>query len=529
MLPIEAILPELKQTLNEGTTALLQAPPGAGKTTRVPLALLDAPWRANKKILMLEPRRLAARSAARYMAQQLGEKTGQSVGYRTRLDSQISSHTQIEVVTEGILTRLIQSDPMLDDYAAVLFDEFHERSLHADLGLALARESQLVLRDDLRILVMSATLDTAPIARVLGDVPVISSEGRAFPVEEIYRPVRSHQQQRHRIDPIVAVIHEALAEQSGSLLVFLPGAGEIRRVEQRLRGQVADNVLIAPLYGNLQAAEQDRAISPTAAGTRKIVLATAIAETSLTIDGVRVVIDSGQQRRAVFDPNSGLTHLHTQRISQAAAEQRKGRAGRTEPGVCYRLWSEAEQSRLIPFAQPEIVTADLSDLVMDLAQWGETDPTRLSWLNAPPPAAWQQARELLQQLQILGPDGRLTDHGRRVGRLGLQPRLAHMVERARDLGWARLGAQLAALLSERDVLTGQRHGDVQDRLVALRGEVGRGVADRGRVQRVRQTTQQILQRLKPEQNLPESPDAAGVLLAMAYPDRIGKRRAGDRK
>src|SRR5690554_5980032 len=526
MLPIDVILPDLKHTLEQSNTALLQAPPAAGKTTRVPLAVVHAPCRANQKILILEPRRLAARSAARYMAQQLGEKTGQSVGYRTRLDSQISSHTQIEVVTEGILTRLIQSDPMLDDYAAVLFDEFHERSLHADLGLALARESQLVLRDDLRILVMSATLDTAPIARVLGDVPVISSEGRAFPVEEIYRPVRSHQQQRHRIDPIVAVIHEALAEQSGSLLVFLPGAGEIRRVQQRLHGQVADNVLIAPLYGNLQAAEQDRAISPTAAGTRKIVLATAIAETSLTIDGVRVVIDSGQQRRAVFDPNSGMTRLITQRVSKASAEQRKGRAGRTEPGVCYRLWSEAEQSRLMPFAQPEILAADLSDLVMDLAQWGETDPTRLTWLNTPPPAAWQQARELLQQLQILNHEGRLTEHGQRVGRLGLHPRLAHMVERARELGWGRLGAQLAALLSERDVLTGLRHADVQDRLAALRGEPGRAVADRGRVQRVRQASQQILQRLKQDQEMPEQPDAPGILLAMAYPDRIGKRRPG---
>ena len=299
---------------------------------------------------MLEPRRLAARSAARFMAQQLGEKAGQTVGYRTKLDSQISAATQIEVVTEGILTRLIQNDPMLEDYAAVLFDEFHERSLHADLGLALVRESQQALREDLRLLVMSATLDSAPIARVLGDVPMISSEGRAYPVDVIYRPVPL--KNRSFIDPVVAVIHTALAEQSGSLLVFLPGAGEIRRVENLLRGQVADNVLLTPLYGNLKADEQDRAISPAPAGTRKVGLATAIAETSLTIEGVRVVIDSGQQRRAVVDPNSGRTRLITTRVSKASAEQRKGRAGRIEPGVCYRLWSASEQVGLAEFTPP---------------------------------------------------------------------------------------------------------------------------------------------------------------------------------
>lgn len=523
-LPIDDVLPNLLQTLRQHCVTVLQAPPGAGKTTRVPLALLAEPWLDGQRIIMLEPRRLAARAAAQFMAQQLGEPVGQTVGYRTRLDSKVSAQTRIEVVTEGILTRILQDDPSLAPYGAVLFDEFHERSLQADLGLALTLEVRQALREDLRLVVMSATLDAEPIAKLLGNAPMIVSPGRSYPVEVCYLPAPGHQTpQQH----LVAVVLQALAEQSGSVLVFLPGAAEISRLQQELEGRLASDTFVAPLFGQLSQDDQDAAIRPAPAGRRKVVLATSIAETSLTIEGVRVVIDSGLHRAPVFDPVTGLTHLHTQRISQAAAEQRKGRAGRTEPGVCYRLWSEAEQSRLIPFAQPEIVTADLSDLVMDLAQWGETDPTRLSWLNAPPPAAWQQARELLQQLQILGPDGRLTDHGRRVGRLGLQPRLAHMVERARDLGWARLGAQLAALLSERDVLTGQRHGDVQDRLVALRGEVGRGVADRGRVQRVRQTTQQILQRLKPEQNLPESPDAAGVLLAMAYPDRIGKRRAGN--
>ena len=367
MLPIDQILPELTETLANSTTALLQAPPGAGKTTRVPVALLEAPWREGRRILMLEPRRLAARSAARFMAGQLGEKPGQTVGYRTRLDTRVSAQTRIEVVTEGILTRLIQRDPMLEDYAAVLFDEFHERSLQADLGLALVRESQQALREDLRVLVMSATLDTAPLARVLGDVPVITSEGRAFDVEVLYRP----SPRNARIaDQVTAVIHEALRDQSGSLLVFLPGAGEIRRVEQQLRRQVAEQVVIAPLYGNLKSDEQDRAIAPAAAGQRKVVLATAIAETSLTIDGIRVVIDSGQQRRAVFDPNSGMTRLVTGRVSKASAEQRKGRAGRLEPGVCYRLWSESEQFGLADFTPPEIQEADLAPLVLELAQWG---------------------------------------------------------------------------------------------------------------------------------------------------------------
>ena len=338
MLPIDALLPELLHTLSRHTTVLLQAPPGAGKTTRVPPALLAADWRDGRKILMLEPRRLAARSAAHFMARQLGEKAGQTVGYRTRLDSQIGPDTQIEVVTEGILTRLIQQDPMLEDYAAVLFDEFHERSLHADLGLALVRESQQALREDLRILVMSATLDTAPLARVLGNAPVLSSEGRAFPVEVLYRP----HTERFASDAVVACIHAALREQSGSLLVFLPGAGEIHRVAERLSGNLPADVVLAPLYGNLKSGEQDSAIQPAPPGQRKIVLATAIAETSLTIEGVRVVIDSGQQRRAVFNPNSGMSRLVTTRVSKASAEQRKGRAGRIEPGVCYRLWSEAE-------------------------------------------------------------------------------------------------------------------------------------------------------------------------------------------
>ncbi|NLY12794.1 MAG: ATP-dependent helicase HrpB [Gammaproteobacteria bacterium] len=522
MLPIDAILSELQHTLEQYSTALLQAPPGAGKTTRVPLALLDAPWRAGKKILMLEPRRLAARSAARFMAQQLGEKAGQTIGYRTKLDSQISASTQIEVVTEGILTRIIQSDPMLEDYAAVLFDEFHERSLHADLGLALVRESQQALREDLRILVMSATLDTAPIARVLGDVPVISSAGRAFPVEVMYRRVQLRN--RQQTDAVVAVIHEALAEQSGSLLVFLPGAGEIRRVENQLRTQVAENVLIAPLYGNLKAEEQDRAISPAAHGTRKVVLATAIAETSLTIEGVRVVIDSGQQRRAVFDPNSGMTRLVTTRVSKASAEQRKGRAGRIEPGVCYRLWSAEEQATLAEFTPPEIQEADLVALVLELAQWGARDPAQVAWIDPPPPAHWNQARDLLQLLGMLDKEGAITEHGKAARDLGIHPRLANMVLHGRKLGLGATAAELAALLDERDLFGANSGADLHERLRVLHGEYQPARLDTARLSSIRQMAKRIMSKGDAPAQLP-SANTTGRLLALAYPDRIGQRRA----
>ena len=522
MLPIDAILAELKTVLEQHSTALLQAPPGAGKTTRVPLALLDAPWRKGRKILMLEPRRLAARSAARFMAQQLGEKAGQSIGYRTKLDSQISASTQIEVVTEGILTRMIQSDPMLEDYAAVLFDEFHERSLHADLGLALVRESQQALRDDLRILVMSATLDSAPIARVLGDVPVISSAGRAFPVDVIYRPVQLRN--RQQTDAVVAVIYEALAEQSGSLLVFLPGTAEIRRVENQLRGHLSEDVLLTPLYGNLKAEEQDRAISPSADGTRKVVLATAIAETSLTIEGVRVVIDSGQQRRAVFDPNSGMTRLVTTRVSKASAEQRKGRAGRIEPGVCYRLWSAEEQASLAEFTPPEIQEADLLALVLELAQWGARDPAQVAWIDPPPRAHWNQARELLQLLGMLDSAGAITEHGKAARDLGIHPRLANMVLHGRTLGLGATAAELAALLDERDLLGSNSGADLHERLRVLHGEYRPERLDTARLSSIRQVAKRLLHKSDLPAQL-ASANETGRLLALAYPDRIAQRRA----
>lgn len=534
VLPIDHILPKLKQTLAQTTTALLQAPPGAGKTTRVPLALLDAPWRKGLKILMLEPRRLAARSAARYMAAQLGEKAGQTVGYRTRLDTKVSGATRIEVVTEGILTRLIQSDPMLEDYAAVLFDEFHERSLQADLGLALVRETQEALREDLRVLVMSATLDTAPIARLLGDVPVLSSEGRAFPVDVFYRPAPATQRNPRLLDQVVAVVAEALEQQPGSVLVFLPGAGEIHRVAQALAGQVAPNVVIAPLFGNLKAAEQDQAITPAAADTRKVVLATAIAETSLTIEGVRVVVDSGQQRRAVFDPNSGMTRLVTGRVSKASAEQRKGRAGRVEPGVCYRLWSESEQFGLAEFTPPEIREADLAPLVLELAQWGARTPDKLVWIDQPPPAHWQQAVALLQWLDMLDDDGAITEHGKSARALGIHPRLAHMVILGRSLRLGRLAAELAALLEDRDLLGPGAGADMHERIRVLRGELrgerGSQRTDPHRLQALRQQAKRLSEpgaNDKSEEGTVPTPTEVGRLLALAYPDRIGKRRPGD--
>ncbi|MGO2134340.1 ATP-dependent helicase HrpB [Marinobacter sp.] len=530
MLPIDHILPKLKHTLEQNTTALLQAPPGAGKTTRVPLALLDACWRQGRKILMLEPRRLAARSAARYMAAQLSEKPGQTVGYRTRLDTKVSGETCIEVVTEGILTRLIQNDPMLEDYAAVLFDEFHERSLQADLGLALVRESQEALREDLRVLVMSATLDTAPIARLLGDVPVLSSEGRAFPVDLLYRPTPSTQRNPRLVDQVVAVVIEALAQQPGSVLVFLPGAGEIHRVAQALAGQVAQNVVIAPLFGNLKAAEQDQAIAPAEEGTRKVVLATAIAETSLTIDGVRVVVDSGQQRRAVFDANSGMTRLVTGRVSKASAEQRKGRAGRVEPGVCYRLWRESEQFGLAEFTPPEIREADLAPLVLELAQWGARTADQLVWIDPPPPAHWQQAVQLLQWLDMLDADGAITEHGKSARALGIHPRLAHMVLLGRVLGLGRLAAELTALLEDRDLLGPGAGADLHERIRVLRGELGSQRADPNRLQALRQQARRLSESgaSKSSQQTPDpTATEVGRLLALAYPDRIGKRRPGD--
>ncbi|MEX0730937.1 MAG: ATP-dependent helicase HrpB [Aquisalimonadaceae bacterium] len=518
-LPIDTVLPELLSALTGGTAAVLQAPPGAGKTTRVPLALLDSPWLQGRRIVMLEPRRLAARAAAGYMSACLGEAVGQTVGYRMRQDTRVGARTRIEVVTEGVLTRLLQDAPDLSDYGAVIFDEFHERSLQADLGLALVLEVQQALREDLRLLVMSATLDAEPVARLLGGAPLITSEGRSYSVQVHYAPSTRDT----RLEAQVAsVVRRAVREEGGSVLAFLPGQREIGRVQQALTGALPPDVFIAPLYGNLSQAEQDAAIRPASGGQRKIVLATNIAETSLTIDGVRVVVDSGLERRSRFDPVSGMTRLVTGRISRSAAIQRAGRAGRLEPGVCYRLWAEEEHDRLAGQATAEILEADLAPLVMELAQWGAATPRQLSWLDLPPAPAWDQARELLTELQALNADGTLTKHGRAMQTMGVHPRLSHMLIEGRKLGWGRLACELAVLLSERDVLTGDRgrQTDVTSRIRLLR--TGR----EGKLQPLQAQARRLNQRLGGESR-PETASSPGLLLGFAYPDRIAWRRQGE--
>src|SRR6476646_6893329 len=465
-LPIDDALPDLAGALTGNNAAVLVAPPGAGKTTRVPLVLLDEPWAKGKKILVLEPRRLAARAAATRMASTLGEQVGDTVGLRVRFESKVTKRTRIEVVTEGVFTRLVLDDPSLEGVAAVLFDEFHERSLDADLGLALARDAQQGLRQDLRLLVMSATLDGARVAALLGNAPVVESEGRAFPVETRYLG----RDPRTPIERQVAdAVERALSAETGSLLVFLPGAGEIRRSEALLKERVtAANIDIVALYGALDAREQDRAISPSPAGRRKAVLATSIAETSLTIEGVRVVIDSGLSRVPRYEPDVGLTRLETVRVSRAAADQRRGRAGRTEPGVCYRLWDEPQTKSLEPFTRPEILCADLSSFVLDLAQWGAADPGKLAFLDPPPRAALTEAKNLLVSLGAMDSDGRITDEGRQLRRLPLPPRLARMVVDAAAMGDAERGAMIAAVLSERGL--GGNDVDLAHRVDALHRE-----------------------------------------------------------
>ncbi len=446
-LPIDAVLDQLAVALAGGNAAVLVAPPGAGKTTRVPLALLDAPWAANRKIIMLEPRRIAARASAERMAKTLGERVGETVGYRVRFGSKVSRATRIEVVTEGIFSRQILDDPELSGVAAVLFDEFHERSLDADLGLALARDAQVGLREDLRILVMSATLDGARVAKLLGDAPVISSEGRAFPVETRYLGRKADAPLERQMADAIAM---ALRADPGSVLAFLPGAAEIRRTQNFLGERVNDaGIEIVPLFGALDAAVQDRAIAPPPKGQRKVVLATSIAETSLTIEGVRIVVDSGVARVPRYEPDIGLTRLETVRASRAAVDQRRGRAGRTEPGVCYRLWDEPQTASLAAYTQPEILSADLSSLVLDLAQWGVSDPSSLAFLDAPPAPALKEARSLLRELGALDGDGRITAEGNSLRALALPPRLARMIVDSHRWGAGEQAAEIAAILTER--------------------------------------------------------------------------------
>ena len=532
-LPIDAVLEPLKAALWQGTSAVLVAPPGAGKTTRVPLALLDEPWLKGQRIVMLEPRRLAARGAAARMAGTLGEKVGATIGLRARLDTRVSKATRIEVVTEGVFTRMILDDPALEGIGAVLLDEFHERSLDADLALALALDAKAGLREDLRLLAMSATLDGARVAKLLGDAPVITSEGRAFPVETRY----VGRDPASRIEPQVAeAVRRALATEAGSLLVFLPGQGEIRRVAERLAESVRDPAVdIVALHGGLDLKAQDRAVAAAERGRRKVVLSTAIAETSLTIEGVRVVIDSGLARVPRFEADVGITRLDTVRVSRASADQRRGRAGRTEPGVCYRLWDEPETASLAPFGEPEIRQADLTGLVLDCAEWGAA-PERLAWLDPPQPARLTAAREELQALGALDGDGRITALGRRLRALPLPTRLARMLVSAADVGAERAAAEVAAVLVERGL--GGRSVDLDTRVASFRRERGgraeemrrlaagwARAAREGRASRVAASHESSAAAPHPSP-LPASGEreSTATLLALAYPDRIAKAR-----
>ncbi|WP_375412980.1 ATP-dependent helicase HrpB [uncultured Bradyrhizobium sp.] len=515
-LPIDAVLDDLARALATTNAAVLVAPPGAGKTTRVPLALLDEPWIGAKKIIMLEPRRIAARASAERMAKTLGERVGDTVGYRVRFGSKVSRATRIEVVTEGIFSRQILDDPELTGIAAVLFDEFHERSLDADLGLALARDAQTGLREDLRILVMSATLDGARVAKLLGDAPVIASEGRAFPVETRYLGRKPDAPLERQMADAIAM---ALRADPGSVLAFLPGAAEIRRTHTFLSERIQDTgIEIVPLFGALDPGAQDRAIAPAPKGGRKVVLATSIAETSLTIEGVRIVVDSGVARVPRYEPDIGITRLETVRASRAAVDQRRGRAGRTEPGICYRLWDEPQTASLAAYTQPEILSADLSSLVLDLAQWGVNDPASLAFLDSPPAPALNEARNLLRELGALDHGGRITAEGNSLRALALPPRLARMIVDSHRLGGGQQAAEIAAVLTEHGL--GGDGVDLDARIDHFRRDRSqRAASARGLAQRWASQVAAI-------EGAPSSEDApsTGVMLAFAFPDRVARNR-----
>lgn len=532
-LPITAIFPRLRSALDRHRAAVLVAPPGAGKTTAVPLDLLMAPWLAGQRILLLEPRRLAARAAASHMAARCGESVGQTVGYRVRMESRVGRQTRVEVVTEGVLTRMIQTDASLSGVGLVIFDEFHERSLDADLGLALCRDIQGVLNAELRILVMSATLDPAPVADLLGGAPLIRCEGRAFPVETRHAAAPAG---KDRERWTAEVIRRAVAEDAGSILVFLPGVAEIRRVARHLAETALPDVwTVAPLYGSLSREQQNAAIRPARDGRRKIVLSSAIAETSLTIEGIGVVVDSGLQRAPRFDPVSGMTRLVTLPASQASADQRRGRAGRLGPGICYRLWSAAMHPTLPPHNRPEILDADLTNLAIELALWGISDPEPLHWLDPPPPPAFAKARALLTDLGALDDSGAITSHGRRMAALPLHPRLAHMVLMACMESMGDMACTLAAILSERDPLSfdhRQRDADLSRRLLAVmdfrrrrQPDLTGCRVDQSALRRIATLAAMLRKRLGIATQS-QRPSQTGRLLAWAYPDRIAQLRTG---
>jgi ATP-dependent helicase HrpB len=529
-LPIVEAVPRLMTALREGRGALLEAPPGAGKSTIVPLVLLDSPWLGGRKILMLEPRRIAARAVANRMAALLGEPVGLTVGYRTRLETKVSRDSRIEVLTEGILTRMLQSDSALNGVGCVIFDEFHERSLNADLGLALCIEAQQALREDLRILVMSATLDPQSLAKVLPDAAIVQAQGRSFAVATHYVPRRPDV---HAELQAAQVIRTALRDHVGDVLCFLPGAAEIRRVQRALEtGDLGSSTRVLPLYGELDPASQDAALNPAPQGNRKVVLATSIAETSLTIEGIRVVVDLGLRRHSEFDPATGMSRLVTGKVSQAAADQRRGRAGRLSEGDCYRLWSEGSQAALSPQTPPEILHADLAPLALELACWGAVDASSLAWIDPPPAAPLAQARDLLRQLGAIDTAGRVTSHGRSLAALGLHPRLGHMLENAAQLGAVNLACDLAAVLSERDILrsqAGARDADVRLRAAVMRGEMrdlapGISVDERALTQAKRSAAKWRRDFARSVADDADPHAATGILLAWAFPDRIGRAR-----
>ncbi|HTV32136.1 MAG TPA: ATP-dependent helicase HrpB [Methylocella sp.] len=515
-LPIDAVLDELRTTLAARMSAILVAPPGAGKTTRIPLALMDESWLRGRKILVLEPRRIAARAAAEQMARILSEAVGEQIGLRARMVSKSGPKTRVEIVTEGVFTRMILDDPALSGIGAVLFDEFHERSLDADLGLALALDCQCGLRDDLRILPMSATLDGARVAQLLGHAPAIVSEGRSFPVETRYLGRDEHARIE---DQMADAVMRALRTESGSILAFLPGQGEIRRVEERLKERISDPAIaLAPLYGAMDMKAQDLALKPAPKDLRKVVLATSIAETSITIEGVRVVIDSGLARVPFFEPDAGVTRLETVRVSRAAADQRRGRAGRTEPGVCLRLWDAPQTQSLPAFAEPEIRSADLTALLLDCAEWGVTDPLSLAWIDPPPAAALNTAREVLMELDALDKSGRITAMGRRLRSLPLPPRLARMVIFAAERGQAEEAAEIAAVIVERGL--GGNAPDLADRLEAFRRDRSRRATD------MRKLAIGWARLASADRSVQESREDLSIahMLAFAFPKRIAKAR-----